>query len=289
MKKLFLAGLCASLFTGLCSGLAACSSPEDMGATIGVEEVAQTGDAAKTAQETPDRGGAARAQPFEFSETEGDEKTGMREFSYAWPRHVSAIPELKAAFEADYRQQLSTQKKQWAEALADCPGDFVACRSNTLSLEWEVVADTPRFLSLSSNIATYTGGAHGNYGRSALVWDRDDKRELEPLQFFTSPADLDAALGERACALLNAERAKRRGAPVEPDADDWASACVPMADAVLFPGSSDGKAFDRLGVYYGPYVAGAYAEGDFEFTLPVTSGVLKAVKPQFRDAFRIAK
>ncbi|MEL7319168.1 MAG: DUF3298 and DUF4163 domain-containing protein [Pseudomonadota bacterium] len=269
--------------------LAACSSPADMSQTIGVEETAQTGDGAETARETLERRVAADAEPFEFSETEGDDRTGMREFSYKWPRQVSALPALEAEFEADYERQLATQKKEWASAQQDCPGDFVSCRNNYLSLEWQVVADTPRFLSLSSNISTYTGGAHGNYGRSGSIWDRESGESLQPIQFFTSPADLDAAVGEELCERLNAERAKRRGGPVVSNADDWASACVPMEDAVLFLGSSDGKAFDRLGVYYGPYVAGAYAEGDFEFTLPVTDGVMETVKPKFRGAFRKGK
>lgn len=269
--------------------LAACTSSEDMSQTIGVEDTAQTGDAVETAQETLDRKLAADAQPFEFSDTDGDEKTGMREFSYSWPRQVSAIPELKAAFEADYKQQLTTQKNDWADALADCPGDFVSCRNNYLSLEWQVVADTPRFLSLSSNISTYTGGAHGNYGRGTAIWDRKTGERLETLQIFKSPAALEKTLGRPVCEQLNRERTKRRGAPVVEDPSDWSSACVSMVDAVLFLGSSNGEAFDRIGVYYGPYVAGPYAEGDFEFTMPVTERVLDAVNPGYRGAFRIAE
>jgi hypothetical protein len=58
-----------------------------------------------------------------------------------------------------------------------------------------------------------------------------------------------------------------------------------MEDTVIFLGSAKGKAFDRIGVYYGPYVAGPYAEGDFEFTLPVSPAILAAVKPRYRAAF----
>lgn len=271
--------------SGLCAALAACSSPEDMSATIGVEETAPPASAGESAQATLDRRVAADAEPFAFAETEGDEDTSYREFSYSWPRQVSAIAPLAAAFEKERASLLAEQKSAWAQSIADCPEEFAACRRNFLQVEWQVVADTPRFLSLSSNIATYTGGAHGNYGRGSVVWDREGEEQLDPAQLFTSTDALEKALGETVCKALNRERAKRRGAPVEPDADDWASACVPMEDAVLFPGSSDGQAFDRLGVYYGPYVAGPYAEGDFEFTLPVTGGVLEAVKPEYRAAF----
>ncbi len=40
---------------------------------------------------------------------------------------------------------------------------------------------------------------------------------------------------------------------------------------------------------YTPYVAGAYAEGDFEFTLPVSPAMLRAVKPDYRDAFALGE
>lgn len=278
--------MCLAL--GAVAILAACSSREEISQTIGVEETAQTGDAADTAQVSLDRQEVVDPQPFEFTENEGDERTGEREFSYKWPRQVSAIPELEAAVEADYKRQLATQKENWAIAQEDCSADALPCRHNRLSLEWQVVADTPRFLSLSSNTSTYTGGAHGNYERSSTVWDRENGERLKPLQFFTSPADLDAVVGGELCEQLNAERARRRGGPVEPNADDWASACVPIENAVMFIGSSDGKAFDRIGVYYGSYVAGSYAEGDFEFTLPVTERLLEVVKPEFRNSFRAA-
>ena len=270
-------------------GLAACSSPEDMSERVGVTQDAAPEGVGESAQDALDRRLAADAKAFAFTQTEGDEETGLREFSYSWPRQVTAIPALNAAFEAEFKAAQADQKEAWASALADCPPDAVTCRNNYLSLEWQVVADTPRFLSLSSSVSTYTGGAHGNYGRGASVWDRKAEQRLEPVQFFTSVSALEEALGKRACDALNQERAKRRGGPVEVNREDWSSACVPMDEAVLFLGSSNGKAFDRIGVYYGPYVAGPYAEGDFEFTLAVTQSVIEAVQPDYRGAFALAQ
>ncbi|MEM7688029.1 MAG: DUF4163 domain-containing protein [Pseudomonadota bacterium] len=269
-----------------CAIVAACSSPEDMSDGIGLAEADPSAATGESAQDALDRRVAADAEAFSFSETKGDEQTGLREFSYSWPRQVSAIPQLAAAFEADYQREIALQRDDWAQAVKDCPEEFASCRNNHFSLEWQVVADTPRFLSLSSNIATYTGGAHGNYGRGAALWDREGEQKLEPEQLFTSPQALGEAIGASACEALNEERAKRRGAPVIRDAGDWSTACVPVEDTVLFLGSSNGAAFDRIGVYYGPYVAGPYAEGDFEFTLSVTGAVLEAVKPEYRSAFR---
>lgn len=281
MKKL--------VWIGLCAPLAACSSPEDMSEAIGAEDTAVAEVPGEDPQAMLDRHVAAGAQAFVFSETQGDNDTSFREFSYSWPRQVSAIAPLAAAFEKERQTRLAEQKAAWAQAVADCPEEFASCRRDYLKVEWQVVADTPRLLSLSSNIATYTGGAHGNYGRGSVVWDRKAEEQLDPSQFFTSIPALETALGAAVCDALNAERAKRRGGPVQPDPDDWASACVPMSDAVLFLGSSDGARINRIGVYYGPYVAGSYAEGDFEFTFPVTREVLKAVKADYRDAFASAK
>lgn len=276
-------------WTGLCLTLAACSSPENMSDTIGVNDAAVAEATGEDAQATLDRRVPAEAEAFAFSETEGDQEKSFREFSYSWPRQVSAIEPLAAAFEKERAKQLAEQKSAWAQALADCPEEFVSCSRNFLEVEWQVVADTPRFLSLSSNISTYTGGAHGNYGRGSVVWDRETEEQLDPPVLFTSTAALETALGDGVCKALNAERTKRRGEPVEADANDWASACVPLTDAVVFLGSSDGAKIDRIGVYYGPYVAGAYAEGDFEFTFPVTPEVLKTVKPDYREAFAVAE
>lgn len=260
------------------AGLLACSSPEEMGQSIAGEE---------TAQGELERRVAAGAKPVAFTDAE-EVPNGMREFGYGWPAQVSAIPALAAVLEARRDAALAEQKTFWAESLEGCPEDAVSCRNASFDLTWEVVADLPGYLSLSHSFSSYTGGAHGSYGRGSLVWDREAGAALEPAAMFVSPAALDAAMGEAACTALNAERAQRRGEPVDVQAGGWSNECVGIADTVVFLGSSTGKAFDRIGVYYGPYVAGAYAEGDFEFTLPVTDAVLAAVKPEYRAVFAAA-
>lgn len=260
----------------LAGGALACSSPEEMGQDIAGSESA--------AEAMLDRRLAPNAEPVAFSDNEEIEN-GLREFAYAWPAQVSAIPALAAELEQRRDAALAEQKTFWAESLESCPVEAVSCRNASYDLEWQVVADLPGYLSLSNGFSAYSGGAHGIYGRGSLVWDREAGVALEAVQMFTSPAALESAIGGAACDALNAEREERRGVPVDPDADGWDNECVGIADTVLFIGSSDGKAFDRLGVYYGPYVAGAYAEGDFEFTLPVTEAVVEAVKPEYRRVF----
>jgi hypothetical protein len=63
------------------------------------------------------------------------------------------------------------------------------------------------------------------------------------------------------------------------------SECPPLDELVILLGSSDRQAINRIGLIAPPYVAGPYAEGSYEVTLPVTRAVLQAVKPRYRDAF----
>ena len=53
----------------------------------------------------------------------------------------------------------------------------------------------------------------------------------------------------------------------------------------LLLGSARGGRIDRIGLLADPYVAGSYAEGTYEVTLPVTPAIVRAVKPAYRTAF----
>lgn len=267
-------------------GLAATSCAPELADDLLVKSAsAEEASSAAKAQATA-RASGSDAGGIEFTDSEED-GNAERTFSFVFPDKAAAIPALKAKMEGERDEALAQQKKEWADAREFCPADSFACAKNTLEFTWQVVADTPGYLSLSKNFYTYTGGAHGMYGRSSMVWDREAEQAFEPADLFTSPFALNEAIGAKACAMLNAERAKRRGEPVPSGSDEWPNQCVAMEETVLFLGSSTGEAFDRIGLYYGPYVAGAYAEGDFEFTVPVTEAVIEAVKPEYRSAFAI--
>lgn len=274
--------MCKSLFLiSLALSSAACSDAGEYREKTGVanrQAAPQSGE-----QAAP----VSRAEPFAL--TDNDQKDGgAREYSYSWPVEVSREPGLVRQFRATIAEDIASQKQDWLDSIADCPADAVSCRNNTLSVEWKVVADLPRFLSLSSDIASYTGGAHGNYGRTALVWDREAGTSFDPKDMFDLAA-LEKATAAARCRLLNVERAERRGAPVPDGSNEWSEDCPDMDSVVLFVGSSGRKAFDRLGFYYGPYVAGSYAEGEYEVDMPISAGILAAVKPQYRAAFALKR
>jgi hypothetical protein len=148
-----------------------------------------------------------------------------------------------------------------------------------------VVADLPRFLSLSASFYEYSGGAHGNGAYDALVWDRRARAAIDPKAMF-NPAALQQALGAQWCARLKAERKERLG---ENYSDDSVFPCPAIKDLTVLVGSSDKRAFNRIGLLAAPYVAGSYAEGSYEVTLPVTAQVIAAVRPQYKAAFAPGK
>ncbi len=258
---------------------AACSSQADYARETGIKQ-----DPAAIA--------TTAAQASAFSDNEARDG-GNREFSYKWPATVSAEPALARLLREERERTLAREKVEWTDTLTEAPLDCAACRARSFAKEWAVVAEIPGYLSLSGDFETYTGGAHGMYGRESLVWDRAKRRAVPGMALFRSPEALDAALGPRLCSALNAEREKRRGEPVQPDAPDefgtGFDACQHIKDATVLVGSSSGKAFDRIGVWFGPYVAGPYAEGPYELDFPVDAAVLKAVKPEYSSAFAVER
>jgi hypothetical protein len=258
--------------------LGACSSPEEVAKDTGVTATASA--AASPAADTSAPGAVA------FTDNQGKDDAA-REFSYSWPTEVSAVPALAEHFTSERDQLLAEQKAEWEEAKREFAGeDCVSCINRSFEKGWEVVADLPRFLSLSATFYVYTGGAHGNGAFDALVWDREAQAFFDPKALFRSEAALQDALGETWCKALKAERMKRLG---EDYYEDSIFTCPAIADLTVLVGSSDKRRFDRIGLLAAPYVAGAYAEGSYEVTLPVTPKVLAAVKPEYKPAFALGK
>lgn len=251
---------------------AACSSQADYAQRAGIAD-----DPVATSEPAP------KAVSFEDDETRDG---GAREFAYSWPAEVSAQRALARLLTEERDRVLAQEKVEWTDALADSPIDCAPCRARSFAKEWKVVADTPRWLSLSAVSSSYTGGAHGNYGLESLVWDKVKQTAMPGVGLFRSPEALEAALGPKLCAALNAEREKRRGEPVVPSDDDTGfDSCQQVMDATVLIGSSNGGGFDRIGIWFDPYVAGPYAEGAYELDFPVDAAVLKAVKPEYAGAF----
>lgn len=212
------------------------------------------------------------------------ETTRTYTFDYAYPAAAGQIAPLRAWLEADKARMRAKLAADSAAARADAKKEGFPFRSYDASKSWKVVTSTPRFLSLSGEVSSYSGGAHPNSGSLSLVWDKKAGRQIKSTDVFVSPAAIQATFGTAWCAALKVERTKRLGANAGPD-DIFK--CPKVSDLTLLLGSSSGKAINRIGLIADPYVAGSYAEGAYEITLPVTAAVLRAVKPTYRADFAL--
>lgn len=208
----------------------------------------------------------------------------LYEFGYAYPDVVGAIPGLKAMFDRRLDQARDSLAGESRDDRREAKKGGFPYRPHASDTTWKVVADVPGWLSLSSDIYSYSGGAHGMHGFDSLLWDRQAGMAREPADLFVGSA-LRQAIQRPFCNALDAEREERRGEPVRHGADDMFSDCINPLESTLILGSSNRRTFDRLGVLIAPYAAGPYAEGTYEVTLPVTPEVLAAVKPEYRNSF----
>lgn len=213
------------------------------------------------------------------------ESNALFEFEYSYPASAGAIPALKAELDAELAKEKAKLAAAAREQQAESRKNGYPFNPLGSWTAWKVVTDLPGWLSLSAEVGDYMGGAHPNHGFAALVWDRQANKRLTALDLFTSKAALSQAIRKEFCAAIDRQRAEKRGGPVQPGSADQFDACIDPTESTIILGSSNRKAFDRIGVLVGPYEAGPYVEGDYEVTLPVTPAVLAAVKPEYRATF----
>ena len=206
-------------------------------------------------------------------------------FEYSYPAEAGRIPGLAGLLDNRLDRQRAELAVESERARREAREEGFPYNKHSYTAEWKIVAELPKWLSLSADVATYTGGAHGNYTVRSVVWDKDNLRLMNAIDLFSSPAALEEAFGDRFCDGLDRERAERRGEPVPEDSEEQFDQCPGIDELEVLVGSSNGRTFNRLTVYAGPYVAGPYAEGAYEVDLPVTQEVLDAVKPEYREAF----
>ena len=212
------------------------------------------------------------------------ESSDLFEFDYSYPAAAGRIPALKAWLDAERAKSRAQLIEDATAGRAEAKDSGFEYHAYASGRAWEKVAETPRFLSLSAQIYDYTGGAHPNHGYDSLLFDKQAGSRIAPLKLFASAAVFDAVIQQPFCALLDKERAKRRGEPVVRDQGMF-NDCIKPSEQTVILGSSNGRTFDKLGVLVGPYAAGSYAEGDYEFTLAVSGALVRAVKPEYREAF----
>jgi hypothetical protein len=222
---------------------------------------------------------ALGAKPFTV-----EEKTELYEFSFSWPAEAAAVPELVTRFRAEMAQSrtdIASGADEDAAMRKQQGSDFNPFMASTA---YETAGQTPRLLSLSVEAWEYTGGAHGNGGTGALLWDRAAKREIEMASLFSDARNMDRLLTQRWCNALNKAREAKRGEPGGGGGmfDD----CPKLDDLAVIPAdkTANGR-FDTLLLVASPYVAGPYVEGSYEIALSVTPDLIATLKREYQPSF----
>ena len=211
------------------------------------------------------------------------------EFEYNYPAAADAIPALKAQLDADLAAQRAELVGEAQAAAADAKQNGFPFHPHSRMLDWKVVTDLPKWLSMSTIVSTFEGGAHPNYVYDALLWDKAAGQRRDALDLFTSKKALSEAIAKDFCAAIDRQRQKKRGAAIERESGDMFTNCLDPMDYTVILGSASGRAFDRIGILVPPYEAGPYAEGSYEVTLPITAKVLALVKPEYKASFAMAR
>jgi hypothetical protein len=216
------------------------------------------------------------------------ESSDLMEFAYSYPKDAAEIPKLAEWLDKDRatRRDALTAESRRDQALAQKEG--FPYRPHSHLQTWQRVTNTPRFLSLSSEIDSYTGGAHGMTNFETLIWDRNHAARLKPLDLFTSGEAFDAAIRDDFCAAIKRGKAAK-GMPPPDEPDSVFAKCPPASAQTVWLGSSDGRHLDRMTIAIAPYEIGAYAEGDYRINVPVTAALVRVVKPEFASEFRAAR
>jgi len=229
-------------------------------------------------------GGAADVAAKNAPASNVKESNDLIEFAYSYPRDAAAIPELAAWLDGDRatKRDALIAAAQRDQAAAE-KGGF-PYRAHSHLQAWQRVTSTPRFLSLSAEIGTYTGGAHGMTNFDTLLWDRNRRKQLKPLDLFTSGEAFDAAIGDSFCAGI--KRAKAAKGIVADEAPDSVFAkCPPASAQTVWLGSTDGRYLDRMTIAIAPYEVGAFAEGSYKINVPVTGALVRALKDEYARDF----
>jgi len=250
------------------------------------EPAAQASAAAST-EAAPSAAASATTAPATAREIKVE--NDLITYEYAYPAVAAAIPALRALLDADIADRKSVLEDSARDGRKDAKEGGFEFHPFGYWIDWKVVTDLPGWLSLSTEIDTFEGGAHPNHGFDTLLWDKTANQRRKPADLFVSTKQLSAAIRDSFCRQIDKQRAEKRGEPVKRGSDEMFTECLDPLDSTIILGSSNDKTFDRIGVLVAPYEAGPYAEGSYEATLPVTPAILAVVKPEYRASFSVKR
>ena len=108
-----------------------------------------------------------------------EKKTSLYSYSYDWPSEAVAIPSLHRKLTARMRKDRDNLIAMATAAKKE--GGWFPPGGYESNMGWELAGHSARLLSLGGGHWQFTGGAHGNGGSSAILWDVTLDREI-PIQ-----------------------------------------------------------------------------------------------------------
>ena len=210
------------------------------------------------APETP----ADQAAPLTYSR-----ETAYATVELELPQAIAAYPDLHAAIYGEEVRALREFLEGAQSVHTEYGGEDMPPYEQTIT--YEPAGESARLFSLRETSSEYTGGAHGMYGFSGVLWDKASDRRIEPGTLFRSGADL-AALDRALCDAINAARTEFVGEPsalTMTERDGWACPRAIETPFVLAPSTTTGRA-GGLEFLIGPYLVGPFAEGAYRIVVP---------------------
>ena len=213
-----------------------------------------------------------------------EEENDLYSFRYGWSKEAAAVPELVEQFTKDMAKQKAETISTATEDRDERKKQDFPFNPYDTQKSYETAGQSDRLLSLELAVYSFTGGAHGSSGSGSSLWDRQLKREVSLQDLLQPNANWTGAIRQPFCVLLNREREKRREEPVKPD--DLFGNCPEYRELTVLLSDSDRNGrFDHVTVIADQYVAGPYAEGPYEISLPITAARIERLKPEYRASF----
>ena len=220
--------------------------------------------------------------------------TKAYQYDFSWSREAKAIPALDRKLRLRAAEAAAEVAADATEAAREAKKDGgwfpdVGYQSNW---GYKTAGQSSSLLSLSGDWFTYTGGAHGLFGASALLWDRAAGKEIILSDLFERVTEF-ALLHPQMCTALNAERKAKRESDEKLDTsfdsiDEAFNGCPNFDEVTTWveDEDKDGR-FDTIMFAADPYVAGPYVEGMYEMRVSITARMIAALKPAYRASFEV--
>lgn len=210
-------------------------------------------------------------------------KSTVLDFEYSWSSEANAIPVLVARFTADMKTQRASLTAAAQKDAAERKKQGFPFNAYQQVTGITTEGETPRLLSLRNDTYQFTGGAHGNSVTKALLWDRKLSKQIDFDALFRPGSGVLTSLKAPYCKALDAERKKRRqGEQLGGEFDQ----CPQFSELTILPSDSKHKGrFNQLLIVADQYVAGPYAEGQYEISMPVNTGLVAKLKSEYRASF----